>query len=230
MDYYNILVTPQYTRVMVESNFHNASDNTTRHLWSRYWYLLLIQISQHQEPGCKHHSWYFREDCVQAVWNMESIFNVIYLLGILLYLTRVNGKCGSDLCKRKQYTSTNGYYHQGKVITVYEDVPLKMCIRRCRIYLECRSFNMKWINPSRTFGTCTLLQEVILMPRTKGAIYDENYTHYCKFSYVSNYIKIIICCISIHFWLDEDAPNATQWCVGEWVSESVSGLVSQSVS
>ncbi|KAK2139965.1 hypothetical protein LSH36_1535g00008 [Paralvinella palmiformis] len=109
---------------------------------------------------------------------MESLFNFISLLGILLYLTRVNSKSGSDLCKRKQYTSTNGYYHKGKVITVYEDVPLKMCIRSCRIYLECRSFNMKWINPSRTFGTCTLLQEVILMPSTTGAIHDDNYTHY----------------------------------------------------
>ncbi|KAK2140743.1 hypothetical protein LSH36_1262g00001 [Paralvinella palmiformis] len=108
---------------------------------------------------------------------MKSNLYVISLLSLLLYFTHVNAKRGNNLCKRKQFTSINGYYHYGKVITVYDEVPLKMCITRCRIYSECRSFNMKWISPSRTFGICSLLQEVIVTATTAGAIYDENYTH-----------------------------------------------------
>ncbi|KAK2141266.1 hypothetical protein LSH36_1131g00009 [Paralvinella palmiformis] len=74
--------------------------------------------------------------------------------------------------------SINGYFYYGKVIVVYEEVPLKICVTHCRTYSECRSFNMKWINPSRTFGTCALLQEVTLTSTTTGAINDENYTYY----------------------------------------------------
>jgi hypothetical protein len=98
----------------------------------------------------------------------------------LYYLNLVNGKCIRDACKRKEYTPIKGYYHEGKVLIVYDNVPLRFCIVRCRTYLECRSFNMKWITPSRTFGTCTLLEEVIVTSQETGGIYDENYTHYRK--------------------------------------------------
>ncbi|KAK2141925.1 hypothetical protein LSH36_1016g00003 [Paralvinella palmiformis] len=70
------------------------------------------------------------------------------------------GRCRTDSCKRKEYTAINGFCHSGKVLAVFERVPLKFCIVRCRKYIECRSFNMKWINPKRTFGICTLLEEV----------------------------------------------------------------------
>ncbi|KAK2150940.1 hypothetical protein LSH36_381g00018 [Paralvinella palmiformis] len=37
---------------------------------------------------------------------------------------------------------------------------------------------MKWINPSRTFGTCTLLEEVFITSSDTGSGYDVNYTHH----------------------------------------------------
>ncbi|KAK2139847.1 hypothetical protein LSH36_1588g00012 [Paralvinella palmiformis] len=109
---------------------------------------------------------------------MRVFAKVLFLLIGLYYLNLVNGKCSRDSCKRKQYTPIKGYYHKGKVVIVYDNVPLRICIVSCRTYLECRSFNMNWINPSRTFGTCTLLEEVIMTSSETGAIYDENYTHY----------------------------------------------------
>jgi len=112
---------------------------------------------------------------------MNNNFDIWFLLFGLLYFTNVNGKCGKDFCKRTQFMSINGYFFYGKVIAVYEEVPLKICVTHCRTYSECRSFNMKWINPSRTIGTCALLQEVTLTSTTTGAINDENYTYYCKF-------------------------------------------------
>ena len=112
---------------------------------------------------------------------MKCNFDIWSLLCGLLYFANVNGKCGKDFCKRKQFMSINGYYYYGKIIAVYEEVPLRICVTLCRTYSECHSFSMKWINPSRTIGTCAMLQEVTLTSTATGAISDENYTYYCKF-------------------------------------------------
>jgi len=111
---------------------------------------------------------------------MKDTGKLMFLITGLCCLSDVNGNCNRDPCKRKEYTPINGYYHDGKVLTVHYDVPLRICVRSCRTYLECRSFNMKWINPSRTFGICTLLEEVFITSSETGPVYDENYTHYCK--------------------------------------------------
>jgi len=95
--------------------------------------------------------------------------------------TNVKGKCGKDFCKRNHFMTINGYYYYANVNVVYEEVPLNICFTYCHTYSECRSFSMKWLNLSRTFGTCTLLQEVNLMLITTGTIIDENYTYYGEF-------------------------------------------------
>ena len=115
------------------------------------------------------------------ILSMKSHFYIYSLLCDILHVIHVNGKCVRDVCKRKRFMSINGYNYYGKEIAVYEDVPLNICITRCRTYRECRSFNMNWINPSRTFGTCTLLKEMTVTPSTSEAMYLEYYTHHCKF-------------------------------------------------
>lgn len=111
---------------------------------------------------------------------MMKCFSCIFLLASLDYLEHVVGKCRTDSCKRKEYIAIKGSYHGGKELAVFNGVPLKLCIVRCRTYLECRSFHMQWNNPSRTFGICTLLEEVSLMNLETDAVPNENFTHYCK--------------------------------------------------
>ena len=102
---------------------------------------------------------------LHLIWHdlfrgMKNIFKYIYLIVSITFPENIVGKCQTDSCKRKEYTPVDHFYHSGKVLAVFDSVSLKFCIVRCRTYLECRSFNVKWINPNRTFGICTLLDEV----------------------------------------------------------------------
>jgi len=108
----------------------------------------------------------------------------MFLITGLCCLSDINGKKNRDPCRRKEYTPINGYYHNGKVITVPDYTPLWICVKSCHTYLECHNFNMKWINPSQTMDTCTLLQEVCITSPETGAVYDEKYTHYCKLFFI----------------------------------------------
>ena len=114
---------------------------------------------------------------------MRIYTSLIILLCGILCPNQTNGRCRRDTCQRKEYTPANGFYHTGKVLAVYKEVPLNFCILRCRTYLECRGFNMKWFDESRTAGTCTLLQEVYMTSSETGATPDGSYTHYCKSSF-----------------------------------------------
>jgi len=111
---------------------------------------------------------------------MKNVFNLVFLLNAMQYVAQVDCSCQRDPCKRKQYTPLKGYHYTGKILAQYEEVPLRICIRGCRKYYECHSFNMKWMNPSRTIGKCSLLEEVTIGSFEAEALLDEDYTHYCK--------------------------------------------------
>ena len=120
----------------------------------------------------------FRLYVIYEMGTMAQLWNTILLYNILHFLIQVSGICPKDKCERRQYVPIDGFFLNGKVIAMFEEVPLKVCVSACRRYLECRSFNMKWLSPSKSFGTCALLEEAFLT--TSGAEADDNYTHFCK--------------------------------------------------
>ena len=68
--------------------------------------------------------------------NRKHIFNSTLVLTNMYYIENAIGNCPQDCCKRKEYTGIDGFHHIGKVLTVYEDVPLKFCVVRRRFYPE----------------------------------------------------------------------------------------------
>lgn len=116
---------------------------------------------------------------------MTNVSSVIILLYAMHFVAEINPR---QQCQRRQYTPVESHYHVGRTLAVYEDVPLKTCIIGCRTYLECRGFNMKWKNPSRTVGTCTLLWTVNVQSFEAGVTYDGNNTYYCKYRFCLTYV------------------------------------------
>jgi len=132
---------------------------------------------------------YRSEENRETVWcigilssrRMKLLFTwTMSLVWVLIKEPSVKSCSTRDHCKRKQYTAVDGFYHVGKLITRYEDVTLDTCVKSCRKYLECRSFNMKWTDEVKRLGSCELLEDITIATVNNDGIPDDSSTHYCK--------------------------------------------------
>lgn len=113
-------------------------------------------VFQDKESGNKQRFLFLQEDTPRNL-NMSCNFYAWSLRCGLVYFINISSKCETDFFKWKQFLSINGYPYYGKVIAVYEVVPLRICVTSCPTYSECRRFSMSWINLSRTVGTTLII-------------------------------------------------------------------------